>query len=155
MRKPLKRHEALQPISREHHHGLLLSWKIREGFKFEVAPERIKKYTDWFWKNHLKSHFGFEEEFVFPLLGNDSNLIKRALREHVRLKKLFSTSDKLEINLSLIEEELVAHIRFEERILFQEVQKIASEEQLEIIKNEHSKNMAEEWVDEFWIKKES
>ena len=24
-----KRHKALQPLSREHHHGLLLSWKNR------------------------------------------------------------------------------------------------------------------------------
>ena len=30
--KPQKRHKALQPLSREHHHGLLLSWKIRSGF---------------------------------------------------------------------------------------------------------------------------
>ncbi|WP_241739476.1 hypothetical protein [Aestuariibaculum marinum] len=31
--KPLKRHKALQPLSREHHYGLLLTWKIRTGFK--------------------------------------------------------------------------------------------------------------------------
>ena len=153
MPKPIKRHKALQPISREHHHGLLLSWKIREGFRHKVAPERIKKYTDWFWKNHLIAHFEFEEAYIFPLLENDSILIKRALREHRRLKSLFSATDKIETNLSLIEEELIAHIRFEERILFQEVQRIASEEQLNMIENKHSKNMAEVWEDEFWLKK--
>ena len=153
MPKPLKRHPALQPISREHHHGLLLSWKIREGFRHNVVRERIKKYTDWFWINHLVSHFEFEEAYIFPLLKNDSILIKRALREHRRLKSLFSATDKVEHNLSLIEEELIAHIRFEERILFQEVQLIASEEQLKVIEKEHSKNLAEVWEDEFWIKK--
>lgn len=43
MSQPIKRHPSLQPLSREHHYGLLLSWKIREGFKREVPPERIKK----------------------------------------------------------------------------------------------------------------
>jgi len=152
MPKPIKRHHALQPVSREHHHGLLLSWKIREGFKLKVTPERIKKYTDWFWTNHLQAHFEFEEAHIFPLLGSENKLIKRALREHVRLKGLFSATDRVAINLSLIEEELVTHIRFEERILFKEIEEIASEEHLEIIAKEHSKNIAEEWADEFWIK---
>jgi iron-sulfur cluster repair protein YtfE (RIC family) len=153
MPKPIKRHKALQPISREHHHGLLLSWKIREGFRLDVAPVRIKKYTDWFWKNYLQSHFSFEEVHIFPLLGHDNKLIKRALREHGRLKGLFSAQDKIERNLSLIEEELVAHIRFEERVLFQEVQQIATEEQLEAIEKEHAKNVEQSWEDEFWVKK--
>ena len=47
--KPLKRHKALQPLSRDHHHGLLLSWKIRSGFKKNIDVERIKVYADWFY----------------------------------------------------------------------------------------------------------
>ncbi len=70
MSQPIKRHPSLQSLSREHHYGLLLSWKIREGFKREVPPERIKKYTNWFWENHLAPHFQFEESYIFPILGN-------------------------------------------------------------------------------------
>ncbi len=152
MSKPIKRHQALQPVSREHHLGLLLSWKIREGLRLEVSLERIKTYTDWFWINHLQPHFEFEEAHIFPLLDSEDKLIKRALREHRRLKRLFSASNKVAINLSLIEEELVAHIRFEERILFKEIEQRASEEQLNLIEKAHSKNIVEEWEDEFWIK---
>lgn len=152
MPKPIKRHTALQPISREHHHGLLLSWKIRQGFSFGIATERMKKYTDWFWKNQLQSHFDFEESYIFPILVKEHKLIKKALREHRRLKRLFAATDKIERNLSLIEEELTAHIRFEERVLFQEVEAIATTEQLETIQREHSKPIVEEWKDEFWIK---
>ncbi len=43
MSKPIKRSVALKPLSREHHHGLLLSWKIREGFNRNVEIERIKR----------------------------------------------------------------------------------------------------------------
>jgi hypothetical protein len=46
--KPLKRHAALQPLSREHHHGLLLGWKIRTGLSNGAPLERIKAYADWF-----------------------------------------------------------------------------------------------------------
>ena len=153
MPNPIKRHKSLQPVSREHHHGLLLSWKIREGLKRHVAVERIKKYTDWFWEEHLKAHFSFEEEYLFPIIGEESLLIKRALQEHHRLKRLFTATDNIERNLSLIEEELVVHIRFEERVLFQEIQAIASSETLEIIELAHSKIMVDDWHDEFWIAK--
>ena len=151
MSKPIKRSVALKPLSREHHHGLLLSFKIREGLKKNVAIERIKKYTDWFWKHHLKVHFEFEENIVFPILGRENELIVRVLQEHDRLQQLFTATDTIEKNLSEIEKELVLHIRFEEQILFKEIERIASEHQLKMIEKEHSKNTIEEWEDEFWI----
>ena len=152
MPKPIKRHIALRPVSREHHHGLLLSWKIRQGLKQKVELKRIKKYTDWFWENHLQQHFEFEEEYMFPILGKGDKLIKRALREHARLRRLFNTPGRLGVNLSLLEEELVSHIRFEERELLEKIEKAAAEEQLARIEKEHSHNDAEagEWQDEFW-----
>ena len=154
MPKPLKRHVALQPLSREHHHTLLLSWKIREGLKREIEIERIKRYTDWFWVNHIQPHFEFEELYIFPILGDDNSLIKRAKREHSRLKRLFMSQqrERDEINITLIEEELVAHVRFEERELFNEIQKSANKEQLALIEKCHEKIPPPEgWEDEFWI----
>jgi len=154
MPNPIKRHTSLHPISREHHQGLLLSWKLREGFKGEVAAERMKRYTDWFWENHLKAHFDFEEQHLFPVLDADNELIKRALREHRRLKGLFMATDNVERNLSSIEDELVVHIRFEERVLFQEIQALASEDTLKAIEEAHSKVIVGRWEDEFWIRKQ-
>ena len=128
--KPIKRYEALKPLSRDHHHGLLLSWKIRQGIKLNVEPERIKKYLDWFWMSYLKPHFEIEEQFVFTVLGNENELVKQALAEHRRLKRLFENEDDLSKTNSLIEEELEKHIRFEERVLFNAIQSVASSEQL-------------------------
>lgn len=150
MHKPIKRHKALQPVSREHHFGLLLSWKIRKGIKLKIDYERIKAYTDWFWEHHLKSHFNFEEQYMFPILDQEHKLIKKAIKEHKRLERLFTASDKIEQNLSLIEEELIAHIRFEERVLFKEIQEKATTHQLKIIEQEHQKIIVEDWQDEFW-----
>ena len=148
--KPLKRHKALQPLSREHHHGLLLSWKIRAGFSKDIAPERIKVYADWFFKTHLMPHFEMEEQFVFSILGPNNEFVKKALAEHRLLKRLFEDDD-IKMALSKIEEALDKHIRFEERVLFPEIQKAATELQLmEVEKIHQETDFVDKLDDEFW-----
>ncbi|TLP80189.1 hemerythrin domain-containing protein [Maribacter sp. ACAM166] len=150
--KPIKRSQALQGVSREHHHGLLLCWKIRTGFSKGIAEERIKTYVDWFYITHLVPHFELEENHIFPILGNDHKMIKKALAQHKRLHRLFAETDSPSKSLSLIEEELEQHIRFEERVLFNEIQKIATEEQLQTILKIHSDEKFNDNTDDtFWI----
>ncbi|WP_431135189.1 hemerythrin domain-containing protein [Psychroserpens mesophilus] len=150
--KPQKRHKALQPLSREHHHGLLLSWKIRTGFNKNIEPERMRTYANWFFENHLIPHFEIEEAHIFPILKPDHELIKRALAEHRRLKRLFSETENDTKTLSKIEEELEKHIRFEERVLFPEIQKVATETQLKQIEIIHQpeERFEDKLDDEFW-----
>lgn len=151
MNKPIKRHKGLQPLSREHHHSLLLCWKIRTGLKKGVELKRIKRYTDWFFVNHIQPHFQAEEDFLFSILGMDHQLVKKALSQHRRLYRLFGNSEEIEKSLSLIEEELEQHIRFEERVLFNEIQKAASAEQLALFNEHHSETKFQENTeDEFW-----
>ncbi|WP_276371201.1 hemerythrin domain-containing protein [Chryseolinea sp. H1M3-3] len=151
MHKPIKRHDSLKPVSRDHHHGLLFCWKIREGFKRKIQPDRIRNYADWFWETHLTPHFAIEEHHVFPVLGNNHELVKKALAEHRRLKRLFESETEDAVALGLIEEELEKHIRFEERQLFNEIQEVATPEQLAEIEKHHNEPAAgENWQDEFW-----
>lgn len=148
---PLKRTEALKSLSRDHHHGLLLCWKIRQGIKQNVEPDRIKKYLDWFWISYLKPHFEIEEQYVFPILGKENKLVKQALAEHRKLKRLFVNESDIQKSISLIEEELEKHIRFEERVLFNEIQVVASSEQLLQIELDSSdKIFYENLSDPFW-----
>tara|TARA_R110002049_G_scaffold307773_2_gene509423 strand:+ start:9188 stop:9652 length:465 start_codon:yes stop_codon:yes gene_type:complete len=150
-KKPQKRHKALQPLSREHHHGLLLSWKIRSGFSKNIAPKRIKTYADWFFENHLIPHFEMEEAHVFTILNEDNELVKRALADHRQLKRLFTEPNDKTKALSKIEEELDKHIRFEERVLFPEIQKVATEDQLALIEDIHQEHgFVDKVDDEFW-----
>ena len=149
--KPIKRNSFLQPLSREHHHALLLCWKIRTGIKKKVEVGRIKNYMDWFFVTHLLPHFEIEESLMFPILGSENNLVKKALSEHRRLKRLFQEETKIEENMSLIEEELESHIRFEERVLFNEIQKYATASQLEAIHASHSdEKFVDNLSDKFW-----
>ena len=153
MTNPIKRSETLKPLSRDHHHGLLLCWKIRQGINLSVETERIKSYCDWFWKHHLEEHFQAEEKYLFPILGNDHPMIKQAKSEHRRLKRLFENSQDPEKSIRRIEEELEKHIRFEERILFNEIQLQISETQLQNLEIHHMSEPLPEWDDEFWLQK--
>lgn len=149
--KPITRNKRLQPLSRDHHHGLLLCWKIKQGFNKDVAVERIKRYTDWFYNNHIKSHFQIEETYLFPVLGEAHALVKKAITEHNRLEMLFTDSIDTSNSLKLLAEELKQHIRFEERLLFKEIEKVASEEQMNTILYKHtSEKFEENTQDEFW-----
>src|SRR5690606_7641061 len=78
-----------------------------------------------------------EEEAVFPVLGNDHPLVRRALSEHAELTAMFLWQHHDKMSLAVMEKLLTAHIRFEEREVFQAVQAVASEEQLASIDKVH------------------
>jgi hemerythrin-like domain-containing protein len=150
--KPIKRDAALQPLSRQHHSGLLFCWKIRAGLIKLIEIERIKEYTDWYFKHHLLPHFELEEKHLFPILGNQNELTKRALSEHRKIKRLHQKKDDIIKNISLIEELLESHIRFEERVLFNKIQEIATDKELELIHSIHEEQeVVQEWEDQFWM----
>ncbi|MCE9537890.1 MAG: hypothetical protein K8R85_01550 [Bacteroidetes bacterium] len=71
---------------------------------------------------------------VFPILGKNHPLVKKAISEYKRLIRLFEAKKDIAKSLSLIEEELEKHIRFEERILFHEKEQVASKKEIKFIK---------------------
>ncbi len=111
-------------------------------------------YARHFFSAQLEKHFREEEQILFPILGSANDSVRRALREHKNMERLFfEETDSLKA-CSHIVRELDIHIRFEERILFNEIQDKASAtelstiaEQLESDKTIHAK---ETWHDPFW-----
>jgi hemerythrin-like domain-containing protein len=147
---PISRNESLRNLSRDHHYGLLLCWKIRKGLK-TVDHGRIKAYTNYFFNEHLLPHFRLEEKFIFPLLGEESELVQAAMSDHRRLKSLFEDETGVLESLLKIEVELEKHIRFEERVLFKELQRTVPEEVLTIAMARHNGPQNEDnWEDKFW-----
>ena len=150
-KSPIKRSDFLKPLSREHHHGLLLCWKIKTGLNKDISIERIKAYTDWFFETNLKTHFMLEEEIAFPVLGNNHPLVERAVSEHKKLRELFAEKKDILNSLLTIEKDLEQHIRFEERILFNEIEQLVSSEKMDIINEMHNNQTNNNiWKDEFW-----
>ena len=151
---PIKRTDALKPLSREHHHGLLLGWKIKQGVSKSIDPERIGNYVHWFYEKFLTDHFEMEENWVFPVLGVGDPLVKQALKEHRQIEKMISEKDNTYSSLLEFADLLTDHIRFEERQLFNKIQDEASKSELAEIEEKHNAVAIDDsnWEDQFWVK---
>ncbi len=149
--KPIKRHISLQPLSRDHHHTLLLVWKIRKALKEHVELDRVDQYVTWFYQQYALPHFDMEEKFIYPVLGDQHELIVQALDEHKKLKAYFEAKGKDEIAYTALADLLEKHIRFEERTLFNVVQELATEQQLQaILEKQGEEVFKDNEADAFW-----
>jgi len=153
----MKRSDYIVALSRDHHLGLLFSWKIKQGLMKQVALNRISKYVDYFWKQHLKKHFAEEEDLLFNKWNFEG--CARALNEHQFIEKKITevtnphTNDRAFIELAEMVDD---HIRFEERELFPFLEQHIPVQDLVLIGAEldklHHKPASENFSDEFWIK---
>ncbi len=153
----LKRHEALQDYSREHHDELLLVWKINEGLKKNISNNRIIDYCIFHFNEMLSKHMEREEKYILSKLANDDVDKKEILIQHQTIRELFkklndSTTNKKEL-LSEIADKLEKHIRLEERVFFPRIQNDFSEEVLKTMRpNESELKECVLWNDPFWEK---
>ena len=139
---PLERHPLLRPLSREHHDGLLLCWRIRRDLVARTDHDHVLEECRSFFHSDLLPHFAVEEEVVFPVLGTAHPLVHRAIMEHRRLSRLFQQLDDPKTTLTQIADELDAHIRFEERVLFPVEQEQATADEMDRIDRVHGVMMA-------------
>jgi iron-sulfur cluster repair protein YtfE (RIC family) len=157
---PIKRSKHLVWLSRDHHDGLLIAWKTRQGIRHEISNSRISNFITSAFGNELEPHFQEEESLLFNKLAKEDPLRLKAEEQHAAIReKINELKTHSEITLqhlhsfaNLLEE----HIRFEERILFPHLEKEIKEEELEIVGNhleaDHQKKKTFAWHDEFWMK---
>ncbi|QSS96513.1 hemerythrin domain-containing protein [Psychroflexus sp. ALD_RP9] len=150
MPKPLKRHPALQNLSREHHDILVFALRLKKGLK-KAEIDNIRSYIDWFWKHYLYVHFQQEELYLFPITSEATNLTKKAQEYHEKLEQLFKTNQIEKLHVIKIYKMLVVYVRFEERKLFPEIQTKLSEYELEIYTKNHQAQLnCPYWDKPFW-----
>ena len=149
--KPIRRAEYLKQLSRDHHHGLLLGWKIRQGIQKKIAPDRIHNYVKWFFESYLQNHFEIEEKLVYPILGASDSNIKKAIDEHKCMKELVFGDGDLLSRMVRLSFDMEGHIRFEERILFNLIQQKATEEDISQLLALDIQEPFIENTDQFWI----
>jgi len=124
----MKRHIALQPLSREHHGALLLAQLLRNdapdyaGLPSDNDGKAL--YAGKFFRETLLQHFEKEELILNQcrdLVHDLDTMIDETITEHQLLKQLFTNLDALPASsdqlhsLGLL---LNSHIRKEERVLF-------------------------------------
>lgn len=142
---PIKRHNALQPLSRDHHQGLILAQLIKKGAPaYKGLPTSLKDKKDYvisFFNSELKKHFKKEEEILFPPAKDKSPevdiILNEIVVEHRIMEKLLNEIQKttdLENVLDKLGWLLEKHIRKEERILFPAIEESLTEGELSEIK---------------------
>lgn len=89
--KPQRRHQALQPLSRHHHHALVMAQMLinqKEDFK------SIQRELSDFWNKGGREHFREEEEYLLPEYTKynpiDRPEIRELLLEHIQIRSLKS-----------------------------------------------------------------
>jgi iron-sulfur cluster repair protein YtfE (RIC family) len=154
---PIKRHKAMVSFSKDHHFALLLVWKIRQGLKKNIDAKRISKYVEFFFNEDLIKHFTDEETLLFIYLPEDDPLRKTAEADHQNIYRIVKAIQENNSSSSLLLEladALEQHIRFEERTLFNQLQKNIGIEAMEVIEKRLSPgdgNLDAKWDDHFWI----
>lgn len=148
--QPLKRHEGLQPLSREHHQGLILALNVDKGIKKEVEFDRIANYINVHYEEILKPHFRFEESDVFVFLPKENKLRKIALKQHAEIREVVRNLNTRK-DCKRFADLLRKHIRFEERELFELIQTHVDPSQLDELNGEWEENLScMNWGDRFW-----
>jgi hemerythrin-like domain-containing protein len=120
----MKRSEALQPLSRDHHRALEVALKLRRATEADVAEVSREFLT--FWREHGALHFRVEEDVMLPAFARHgdptSPEVVRVLTDHVEIRRraadLEAGPDSPASDLNALGEMLNDHVRHEERVLF-------------------------------------
>ncbi|HEV8715884.1 MAG TPA: hemerythrin domain-containing protein [Candidatus Binatia bacterium] len=130
---PVKRHPSLIPLSHDHHHGLVLAFRLREGLprNWQPADNPQEQATDTvrFFHNNLVAHFRVEEEVLFPAIRarvpHAATMLDALTAEHSEMRAqvenlAHALPDEvtLQTRLKAFGDLLERHIRREERELF-------------------------------------
>lgn len=139
---PLKRHPTLQPLSREHMSGLVQARNLlhaagraaqseSEPAAPSTLPDRKRTVADFVraWQAELAEHFKDEERLLLPLITSPA-MRDRLISEHQAMR-VFANRCEQEPARCAADVEFLAnlgqllhdHIRWEERELFEAVQR--------------------------------
>ena len=133
----MKRHASLVPLSRDHHHGLVMARRLILGRStnpradWPADPVQQAARLVEFFETDLRPHFEVEEAHVFPAAARDlddgDSRTRALLAEHETMRKMVrdlaaDATSRLRERLRAFGELLEAHIHTEERVLFEQMQ---------------------------------
>ena len=123
----MRRHPDLQLLSEDHHHALVLA---RRATLAAVGQGRCSATEQWAevlrsFNGVIGAHFEIEERLLVPSLeaAGEHALAARVLEDHAALRRCVTGSiGTVESRLAELGRMLEAHVRFEERELFEVAQ---------------------------------
>jgi hemerythrin-like domain-containing protein len=135
------RDRNLIPLSHQHQHALALCVRLDRGLKSGVpAPGELEAWqaeVEQLFQGEIRYHFEAEEKVLFPAARRQGGLrilVDELLAEHVRLRALAQRAVARSLDaagLQQFADALSAHIRKEERQLFEQCQALLPATELE------------------------
>lgn len=131
------RDKSLVPLSRQHQHALALCVRLDRALQAgELDLEAWQAELQQIFEGEIAIHFAAEEKEIFPAAARFSELhllTRELIAEHTVLRDFFASASARELNstaLQSLTESLAAHIRKEERQLFEGMQKLMTADDL-------------------------
>jgi hemerythrin-like domain-containing protein len=131
------RDQSLVPLSRQHQHALALCVRLDRAMPVGAADlEAWQAEIQQSFEQEISIHFAAEEKKLFPVAARFAELqplVEELLAEHATLRELFARAAARALDtagLKTFGETLSAHIRKEERQLFEEMQRLMSAQEL-------------------------
>ncbi|HEX5620207.1 MAG TPA: hemerythrin domain-containing protein [Solirubrobacteraceae bacterium] len=119
----MKRHQALQPLSRDHHVALVAAQRLRRAGADDADDARAVFLE--FWNKHGAHHFRVEEDVLLPAFaayGDPADeRIVQMLVQHVRIRAAtaaLAAGDADLEEMHALGTALEQHVRLEEREVF-------------------------------------
>ena len=150
---------SFQPLLEDHSFSRLFCWRIREGIKHGVDPQRIARYVQNFWQQSLSNHL--KEEEMLLLTNHSCPVIQKVIADHLilcnRFTEVCSCTDPVDATqLNALAQLLDEHIQYEEKILFPHLKNTLNRNLLKTIHSSLTKEKKPSarvkylYRDEFW-----
>jgi len=131
------RDRKLIPLSHQHQHALALCVQIERSLQAGSADlEALQAQMGTMFNLEIRHHFAAEEQALFPeatLFAELNPLVEQLLKEHASLRQYFARTEQRQLDAAALRDFarlLSAHIRKEERELFEACQRLFSSEKL-------------------------
>jgi hypothetical protein len=130
----MKRSEALAPLSRDHQHALDAALRLRRADADTVAA--AVAYFQAFFASEGERHFQIEEQLLLPALPESdpewAEPVKRVRDDHAVVRAGVAIDADVAA-ARLLGERLNDHVRFEERVLFEILERRLPPDELEAL----------------------
>ncbi len=139
----MKRHRALVPLSRDHHHALVEARRLRRAAGGSESRATVVAFLGFFAAETVR-HFREEEELLFPLAEGFAEAREPLLRARLEHQSLHALVRELNEEVDRdgptaktmrdLGELLEEHIRHEERLLFPLIERLLQDSRLAAVR---------------------
>jgi hemerythrin-like domain-containing protein len=137
----MKRSQALQQLSRDHHKALFVAQRLRRAEEPDIEARAVE-FLD-FWRGHGHRHFQVEEDLLLPAYERVASAVEepgvRVLTDHVTIRRRAADIERGVKSLGSLRELgtiLEGHVRHEERVLFPRIEQAMPPAELESLARE-------------------